>query len=96
MLENDYPYEAQQNACKKLGGPYKVNRQPTELGTKCDYYYMAMHDNVIGVSVDASNWSRYSSGVFTNCLDHLNHDVILVGLIEGNWMVKNSWGTTWG
>ena len=52
----------------------------------------------ISVCLDASNWSLYKSGVFTNChLTPLNHAVLLVGYEDsGAWIVKNSWGTSWG
>lgn len=46
--------------------------------------------------MDATNWSRYSSGVFSNCGSYLNHAVLLVGTINGNWKIKNSWGASWG
>lgn len=42
----------------------------------------------------------YSSGVFSNCPSYgntLNHAVLLIGYTsQGNWIIKNSWGTTWG
>ena len=48
------------------------------------------------MTVDASNWSEYRSGVFTNCGKSINHAVLLVGIVGGNWKIKNSWGTGWG
>jgi cathepsin L len=46
---------------------------------------------------------RYSSGVYTGCPDYdtsvanLNHAVVIVGYDEnGNYIIKNSWGTGWG
>ena len=49
------------------------------------------------VEVDATNWSKYKSGVFSNCAKGLNHAVLLVGYnTDDSWIVKNSWGTTWG
>lgn len=51
---------------------------------------------VVSVAVDASNWSTYKGGVFTNCATRLNHGVTLVGMTDQFWLVKNSWGTTWG
>jgi C1A family cysteine protease len=61
----------------------------------------AIQSRPIGVSVDATNWSAYKSGIFTNCgaatLNTLNHDVLLVGVSAANeWKVKNSWGAAWG
>jgi hypothetical protein len=52
----------------------------------------------VAVAVDASNWSRYESGVFSDCQENLNHGVLLVGLdTETNsYLIKNSWGPRWG
>ena len=48
------------------------------------------------MTVDAKNWSGYSSGVFNNCATSINHAVLLVGVVSGNWKIKNSWGRGWG
>lgn len=50
----------------------------------------------IAVTVDATNWSKYSSGIFSNCATGINHAVLLVGSVSGNWKIKNSWGANWG
>lgn len=58
----------------------------------------------IAVSVDASAWSAYESGVFTGCnatsID-INHAVVLVGYGTDSkygdyWLVRNSWAPSWG
>ena len=48
------------------------------------------------MAVDATNWSPYRSGVFSNCAGNINQAVLLVGVAAGAWKVKNSWGTGWG
>ena len=52
----------------------------------------------VSICVDASNWSLYKSGVFSNCgSSNLNHAVTLIGYqTDGTWIVRNSWGTGWG
>ncbi|EAR95560.1 papain family cysteine protease (macronuclear) [Tetrahymena thermophila SB210] len=55
----------------------------------------------VTVSVDASNWSSYSGGIFNNCGpttdQDLNHAVIAVGYdAQGNWIIRNSWSAYWG
>jgi C1A family cysteine protease len=48
------------------------------------------------VTVDATKWSVYSSGIFSNCGTSLTHMVLLVGMADEYWKCKNSWGTSWG
>lgn len=59
----------------------------------------------IAVSVDASNWHSYSSGIYNGCNQSspdINHAVVLVGYgtdyISGQdyWLVRNSWSASWG
>jgi len=50
----------------------------------------------IGVSADASNWSNYASGIFSDCGKGLNHNILLVGITPTYYKIKNSWGTSWG
>ena len=57
----------------------------------------------IAVSVDASNWHSYESGIFNGCNQEqpdINHAVTLVGYGEDNgqkyWTVRNSWSPSYG
>ena len=57
----------------------------------------------IAISVDASTWFAYSSGIFNGCNQinpDINHAVILVGYGEEfnqkYWIVRNSWSASWG
>jgi cathepsin L len=57
----------------------------------------------IAVSVDASTWSAYSSGIFDGCNQRkpdINHAVVLMGYGEDNgakyWLIRNSWSASWG
>ena len=50
----------------------------------------------VSICLDASNWSFYKSGIFSNCGKIQNHAVLLVGYDEKRWIVKNSWGLSWG
>jgi C1A family cysteine protease len=51
-----------------------------------------------------TEFQSYKSGVYTGCptnpetsFANINHAVILVGYdINGNYIIKNSWGTNWG
>jgi len=58
----------------------------------------------IAISVDASAWSDYESGVFNGCNQtnpDINHAVQLVGYgtdpqYGDYWIVRNSWSPVWG
>lgn len=60
----------------------------------------------LAISVDASSWSDYESGIFHGCNYSVNismdHAVQLVGygfdahLNQSYWLVRNSWSAGWG
>jgi len=94
VTESEYPYKAVKQTCSIKTGPFKIGGY-TDIKT-CNDLTSAISGRPISVAVDATNWSPYKSGVFSNCKTSLNHGVLLVGIEGGNWKVKNSWGTSWG
>ena len=93
--EADYPYKAVKGSCnKKVTKEFKIKGY-TDIKT-CDALVNALSARPISIAVDATNWSPYKSGIFNNCKTSLNHGVLLVGVSDDFWVVKNSWGTTWG
>ena len=89
-----YPYVAKTQACKVDGGSFKIASVPSAKG--CTGVADAIQGRPIGVSADATNWSRYGSGIFSNCGRNLNHDILLVGYSSTFYKIKNSWGSSWG
>jgi len=92
----NYPYVARNQACQKKGDQYRIERFIDVAATENDVIN-ALINRPVSVAVDASNWSPYKSGIFSNCAKNINHGVLLVGVAQDSfWLVKNSWGTTWG
>jgi len=91
---SEYPYVAKNQQCKKEGGSFKISGQNSFSG--CNGLTSGINSQPISVTVDAGKWSSYKSGVFNNCGSSINHAVLLVGVVGGNWKIKNSWGTSWG
>jgi hypothetical protein len=55
----------------------------------------------LSVAVDATSWQSYVNGILTNCISQqIDHGVLVVGYDDNNsppyWIVKNSWGVSWG
>lgn len=52
----------------------------------------------IAIEADTSSFQSYSSGVYDDaaCGTDLDHGVLIVGLTADAYIVKNSWGDTWG
>ena len=54
----------------------------------------ALQSRPISVAVDATTWSDYIAGIFSGegCGPYHNHAVLIVGMTDDYWHVKNSWG----
>ena len=92
--EQKYPYLGHNHGCKVDGGEIKISKMNTVKG--CTAIIGAIKERPIGISADATNRSDYKSGVFKNCKRDLNHDILLVGMTNEYYKIKNSWGKDWG
>jgi len=99
-----YPYTAQD-------GPCRFNRNTIAAridswawvgkgneGVMRDYI---LSHGPLSICVDASSWQYYQGGVITTCGQSVDHCVQITGWsgnVQGHqaWIVRNSWGTSWG
>lgn len=99
-LETTYPYTS-------YFGSSSTCESKTKSVTVSNYYTVssesAMKSHVqttgpLSVCLDASEWASYSSGVLSSCGTEVDHCVQVVGIntADNYWIVRNSWGTTWG
>lgn len=98
VLESEYAYSGVQGTCKSVPSAQKF------LNSAKPWTMLAVDANAlketvgntgpVSVCLDASNWSLYKSGIFTNCgTTNLNHAVTAIGYTSENvWIIRNSWG----
>jgi len=100
--EDAYPYKAVDQDCSQPTGDFKISKytdvkKPGILKKTCPDLINAVALQPVSVGVDAEEWQFYSGGIFSDCQKTLDHGVLAVGYdTESNWIVKNSWGTSWG
>jgi len=99
--EASYPYTARDGKCKQVSSVATVSKYTDVKKNDETALMSAVNIEPVSVAVDAQSWQTYRKGVMTGlCGKQLDHGVSLIGYgTEGTtnyWLVKNSWGTSWG
>jgi C1A family cysteine protease len=101
--ESDYPYTSADGTT----GECKVDTSKGKIGVT-KFYTITGEDQMaayvqqtgpLSVCLDASQFNSYTGGVMSYCTNNVNHCVQAVGVdasANGYWVVRNSWGTSWG
>jgi len=95
-LTTEYPYTARQGTCKqcavkstKCGGAKKLASEAAQA--------QALDTNTVSIGVYiGSNFQSYKSGIFNGPCGSGGHAMVLVGYTADAWIIKNSWGGSWG
>jgi len=100
-LESDYPYTASDSACQAFSPAVTVQDFVVLPANDADSLVTALATmGPVAVSVAASQFSLYGGGVFTGCTGQtgaiINHAVQAVGYTDDYWLIRNSWGGSWG
>ena len=106
-IESVYPYEARDDTCKYTINKYDVTFSRIKLIEQSEDAVQQAVATVgpVSAAIDASRYTfqLYSSGVYDEpyCSStRHNHAIAIVGYGNLNgkdyWLVKNSWGTSWG
>jgi C1A family cysteine protease len=104
-LESDYKYTARDGSCK--AAQYSKNSPISDFKDVAGGNEAALGDAIQGqpisvaIEADQSIFQFYTGGILDgNCGRNLDHGVTAVGYVadsqNGYWIVKNSWGTSWG
>ncbi|KAF8686622.1 hypothetical protein HU200_043449 [Digitaria exilis] len=101
--EDSYPYTGTQGTCQSFQPAVTINGYQGVPSGDEDALAAAVANQPVSVGVDGSTFQSYGGGIFPGdgCGTDITHAVTAVGYgvdQDGTqyWLLKNSWGTTWG
>ena len=103
--ENEDPYEEDQGTCNKNCKKKATFSSCQDISSNNQIELeiaVAQQPVSVAIEADTKEFQLYKSGVITGdaCGTNLDHAVLVIGYGTENgldyWLVKNSWGTSWG
>merc|ERR1712039_554975 len=101
--ESSYPYTARDGSCKSSGYSTAVPRGGVtgyrSVSASTSGLKSALNTGPVSVAIEAdqNSFQGYTGGVITSgCGTSLDHGVTAVGYTDSYFIVKNSWGSSWG
>jgi len=100
--EENWAYTASDGMCDSTKKAYKVSVTKNHVDVQQDsdsQFVAALQRGPVAVAIEADQqaFQFYKSGIFKDtCGTQLDHGVLAVGYADDYYIVKNSWGTSWG
>jgi len=98
VYESQYPYEGKEGLCRPVKPATRVFN--VQIVTGAHKIMAALQDHVVSVSFVLSGNSpffAYEGGVYNKpCGDGNGHAMAAVGYAKNYWIIRNSWGSSWG
>lgn len=66
------------------------------LAANCDDLAYYLVQQPVAVFVDGAKFQYYRSGIYSDCGNSPNTGLLLTGMTDNYWKLKNSLGSTWG
>jgi C1A family cysteine protease len=100
--ESEYPYKGRNGKCaySKSKGVGTVSKFTDVKSDSAPSLKTALNKGPVSIAIEADKmvFQMYTSGILDSkkCGKKLDHGVLAVGYGEGYFIVKNSWGASWG
>jgi len=101
--ESCYPYTAQDGNCasSQCTPVNKISSTSSVAQDEGSIYQALQTSGPLSICCDAEAWQNYNGGILSasQCGDNVDHAIQLTGYSSsqgGYWIVRNSWGSSWG